>query len=88
VVTLLLVGFGTWVPSSDNALAEVKVPASSPTPGGPLLASTASAQEQSSYEQGHELLPNDELVKPVNIAHRGGAKIGPENTLVGFQKGL
>jgi glycerophosphoryl diester phosphodiesterase len=25
---------------------------------------------------------------PVNIAHRGGAKIGPENTLEGFRKGL
>jgi glycerophosphoryl diester phosphodiesterase len=88
VVTLLFVGIGTWVPSADNALAEVEASASSPTPGGVLSASTSSVEEPVSYERGHELLPKDDAAKPVNIAHRGGAKIGPENTLVGFQNGL
>jgi glycerophosphoryl diester phosphodiesterase len=88
VVTLLLVGLGMWRPSADNAPAEIEAPASSATPGGTLLASTASAEEQSSYEWGHELLPKDEPVKPLNIAHRGGKYIAPENTLLGFQEGL
>lgn len=88
VVTLLLVSFGMWVPSADRALAQVEVHASSPTPGGALSASTASVEEPSPYKRAYELLPEGELAKPVNIAHRGGAKIGPENTLVGFQNGL
>jgi glycerophosphoryl diester phosphodiesterase len=88
VVALLLVGFGMWVPSADHALAQVEAHASSPTPGGALSASTSSAEEPSSHDRGHDLLPKGERAKPLNIAHRGGAKIGPENTLVGFQNGL
>src|SRR5215212_1580572 len=88
VVASFFVGFGMCMLWSDNALAEVETSDSSAAPGGTLLASTSSAEEQNPYEWGHELLPTDESVKPVNIAHRGGAKIGPENTLVGFQKGL
>jgi glycerophosphoryl diester phosphodiesterase len=32
--------------------------------------------------------PKDWPAKPVNIAHRGGRGIAPENTLVGFREGL
>jgi glycerophosphoryl diester phosphodiesterase len=88
VVTLLLVGLGIWAPSSNRALAQVDAPASSPTPGGTLSASSASAEKPVSYERARELLPEGEPAGPLNIAHRGGAKIGPENTLVGFQNGL
>ena len=33
-------------------------------------------------------VPKDWPASPVNIAHRGGRYLAPENTLVGFQKGL
>jgi glycerophosphoryl diester phosphodiesterase len=88
VVTLFSVGFGMWMLWSNNALAEFETSASPVVPGGTLLASTTYAGEQSSCLGEHELLPRDWPMKPVNIAHRGGSKIGPENTLVGFQKGL
>jgi len=77
-----------WVPSAERALAQVEAPESSPTLSGALSASTAFAEEQSSSERAHELLQKGRPAKPLNIAHRGGAKIGPENTLVGFQNGL
>ena len=32
--------------------------------------------------------PKDWPAKPVNIAHRGGRDVGPENTLAGFQEAL
>jgi glycerophosphoryl diester phosphodiesterase len=33
-------------------------------------------------------VPKDWPEKPVNIAHRGGKYLAPENTLVGFREGL
>jgi glycerophosphoryl diester phosphodiesterase len=87
VVALVFVVSGTWMLCSDSALAEDEASPSPEPPGGTLTDRTASAAGQNPYEWDHESSDKYGPVQPLNIAHRGGAKVGPENTLVGFWKG-
>jgi glycerophosphoryl diester phosphodiesterase len=73
---------------SDNALPRNEQSASSLALGDTFLASTASTGGESSCVRGQKSLPKEWPVGPVNMAHRGGSEIGPENTLEGFQEGL
>ena len=87
VVALVFLVSGTWMLRSDSALAEDEAFPSPEPPGGTLIDQTASAAGQNPYEWDHESSEMHGPVQPLNIAHRGGAKIGPENTLTGFWKG-
>jgi glycerophosphoryl diester phosphodiesterase len=52
-----------------------------------FLGTEADPEEPSKVDEEAQI-PKDWPPKPVNIAHRGGRDIGPENTLMGFQEGL
>jgi len=52
-----------------------------------FLGAKADSDEPGKVDGGAQV-PKDWPAKPVNIAHRGGKYIAPENTLIGFQEGL
>jgi glycerophosphoryl diester phosphodiesterase len=84
---VVVIVFGMCMLRSGSALAEDEASPSPETPGGTLLDRTASAGGQYPYEWDYGSSETYGSVQPLNIAHRGGAKIAPENTLVGFRRG-
>jgi glycerophosphoryl diester phosphodiesterase len=52
-----------------------------------FLGAKADSDQPSKLDGGSQV-PKDWPAKPVNIAHRGGKYLAPENTLIGFQEGL